>query len=151
MNNMNNNNINYFNSNNNNLKRNLKFNNKINNIFNKVNNNVMNNFQDNMDNNIFNSISSNEYFVFSLDNSKLYYSDKNKDNNIPNFSILFDFERQCIYGNETNNNNSNNLTQSLQTINLRTQNIFNNNFKLSGKSQFNVKCFELYEIMIENN
>ena len=115
------------------------------------NNNMMNKYQNVADNNIFNSISSfNEYYTFSLDNSKIYYSDQENINNFPNFSIIYDFNRQCLYGNETNNNNSSNLVQSYQTINFGTQNNFNNSFKLSGKAQFNVNCFELYEVQIGN-
>ena len=105
-----------------------------------------------MNNRIFNSSSNiNDYFVFSLDNSKIFYSDKEKGSIIPNFSIIYDNNRQCFYGNETNNNITNNLDKSYQTVNPQTQNNINNRFKLSGKSQFNILCFEIYEVIIENN
>ena len=118
------------------------------------NNNMGNQFNNNMNNQlnkdvIFNSsFCSNKYFVFSIDDSKIYFSDDNKYN----FSVLYDFNRQCLYGNETNNINSNiNLEQSYQTIAINTPISFNDSFKLSGKSQFNVKTFELYQIILENN
>ena len=160
-NNMNNNFIpnmnNNFNQNmNNNFNQNMNnnFNQNLNNNFNQnMNNNFEQNLnnQINLNNNIFNSISNNfnDYFVFSIDDSKIYYSDLEKSKNIPNFSIIYDMNRQCIYGNEINKNNSNDLNESLHNININ-QNTFNNSFKLSGKAQFNVNFFELYEILLEN-
>ena len=98
---------------------------------------------------IFNSsVCSNKYFVFSIDDSKIYYSE---DNNY-NFSILYDFNRQCLYGNEINNTSNNiNLDQSYQTVAINSPINLNNAFKLSGKSQFNVKTFELYQILLGDN
>ena len=98
---------------------------------------------------IFNSsVCSNKYFVFSIDDSKIYYSE---DNNY-NFSVLYDFNRQCLYGNEINNTSNNiNLNQSYQTIAINSPISLNNTFKLSGKSQFNVKTFELYQILLGDN
>ena len=155
----------------NNLNNNMNMMNNNQNMMNNMNNNMMganqipnnmamNNypmqrqFNNNMNNQlnkdvIFNSsFCSNKYFVFSIDDSKIYFSDDNKYN----FSVLYDFNRQCLYGNETNNINSNiNLEQSYQTIAINTPISLNNSFKLSGKSQFNVKTFELYQIILENN
>ena len=117
-----------------------------NNMGNPMNNNMNN--QSNKDVIFNSSFCSNKYFVFSIDDSKIYFSDDNKYN----FSVLYDFNRQCLYGNETNNINSNiNLEQSYQTIAINTPISLNNSFKLSGKSQFNVKTFELYQIILENN
>ena len=149
---------NIFNLNNNNLNNTNNQNNINNNINNnsKPNQNIINNFnqnlnnQINLNNNIFNSSNNlKDYFVFSIDDSKIYYSDLENSKNIPNFSIIYDMNRQCIYGNEINKNNSNDLNQSLHNININ-QNTFNNSFKLSGKAQFNVNFFELYEILLEN-
>ena len=155
----------------NNLNNNMNMMNNNQNMMNNMNNNMMganqipnnmamNNypmqrqFNNNMNNQlnkdvIFNSsFCSNKYFVFSIDDSKIYFSDDNKYN----FSVLYDFNRQCLYGNETNNINSNiNLEQSHQTTAINTPRSFNNSFKLSGKSQFNVKTFELYKNILENN
>ena len=149
--------------NNNMMNNNMSNNNMINNMNNNnmQGNNMMNNNSQMMNNPlprlsmmnnqpnkdiIFNSsFCSNKYFVFSIDNSKIYYSE---DNNY-NFSVLYDFNRQCLYGNETNNiSNNNNLEQSYQTIAINSPINFNNSFKLSGKSQFNVKTFELYQILL---
>ena len=152
--------------NNNMMNNNMSNNNMINNMNNNnmQGNNMMNNNTQMMNNPlgmsmglsmmnnqpnkdiIFNSsFCSNKYFVFSIDNSKIYYSE---DNNY-NFSVLYDFNRQCLYGNETNNiSNNNNLEQSYQTIAINSPINFNNSFKLSGKSQFNVKTFELYQILL---
>ena len=93
--------------------------NRIKNIINQKNNNAIN---------IFNSNSSyNEYFVFSLDTLKIDYSSKNK---LSNFSIIYDKNRQCLYGNEITNES----------------NLYF--YKLSGKQEFNIQSFELYEIEI---
>ena len=164
-NNMNNNMIN----NNNNFRNNNMINNNIfmnNNMIknnkNYMNNNMINNNKNKpmnigINNNknqpnkdvIFNSsVCSNKYFVFSIDDSKIYYSE---DNNY-NFSVLYDFNRQCLYGNEINNTSNNiNLAQSYQTIAINSPVSLNNTFKLSGKSQFNVKTFELYQISLGDN
>lgn len=114
------------------------------------NNNCMNNNVDsnrntqtinqNMNiNTIFNSsLSSKEYFVFSLNNLMIYYSTidtTGEINNIPCFSILFDNNRQCLYGKET------------QIRNISSSYAFH---ILSGKNEFNIKYFELYEVIIRN-
>ena len=136
---MNNNMMNYIAKNNNMEKiRKLNKNMGMNNNENQPNKDV-----------IFNSsFCSNKYFVFSIDDSKIYYSE---DNNY-NFSVLYDFNRQCLYGNEINNTSNNiNLAQSYQTVAINSPISLNNTFKLSGKSQFNVKTFELYQISLGDN
>ena len=88
------------------------------------------NLKDNNSINIFNSNSSyNEYFVFSLDSLKIDYSSKNK---LSNFSIIYDKNRQCLYGNEI----------------TKESNLYF--YQLSGKQEFNIQSFELYEIKLEN-
>ena len=160
-NNMQNNNYNIVNNNmmNNNMNNNMMNNNMMNYIdknnnmkkIRKLNKNMGMNNNENQPNKdvIFNSsFCSNKYFVFSIDESKIYYSE---DNNY-NFSVLYDFNRQCLYGNEINNTSNNiNLAQSYQTIVINSPISLNNTFKLSGKSQFNVKTFELYQISLGDN
>ena len=137
-NNMNNNNMNY-NMNNNNMNNNMninEMNNNMNNVFqfNKVKRMRMrptmihkNLLQNNI--NIFSSQCLNHYFVFSLDALKIYYSNNEGSNMIPKFSILFDINREVLYGKDDDNN----LTQ------------FSVN-QLSGKNEFNIKYFEIYEV-----
>ena len=79
--------------------------------------------------NIFSSQYLNHYFVFSLDALKIYYSNNEGSNIIPQFSILFDNNREVLYGKEGNYN----YTQFLGN-------------QLSGKSEFNIKYFEIYEV-----
>ena len=133
----------------------------------QINNNNSNN------NIIFNSSSNlNEYFVFSLDYYKLYYCDKTNTNvqNVPNFTVIFEQNRQCIYGTEAcpNGNlaNSQSLEMSQRSIQInpymgkkmrrqiqmnpnmgnQKNNFQDNLYKLSGKNEFNVKYFEIVEI-----
>ena len=132
----------------------------------------INNYNSN-NNIIFNSSSNlNEYFVFSLDYYKLYYCDKTNTNvqNVPNFIVIFDQNRQCIYGREAcpNGNlaNSQSLEMSQRSIQInpymdkkmrrqiqmnpnmgnQKNNFQDNLYKLSGKNEFNVKYFEIVEI-----
>ena len=86
---------------------------------------------------IFNSNSlSNNYFVFSLDDFSIYYS--NECNYFPNIIIKYNKQFNCLFGNENyimnNNDNMNNNNTS--------------NFKLSGNNQFNIDEYELYAINI---
>ena len=69
----------------------------------------------------------NEYFTFSLDNLKIYYNNKQGGNaNIPNFSIIYDKNRQTLYGKE------------IQAISNQIQNRnYPFLYKLSGKNEFN--------------
>ena len=77
---------------------------------------------------IFNSSSlSKDYFVFSLDELKNFYCNNQKNENNPQFSIFYDANRQTLYGQET---------------------LSNNQFKLSGKQEFNIKDFEIYNVEI---
>ena len=113
-------------------------------IFLQSQNNMMkNNMMMNMNNNdiiIFDSNSiSNKYFVFSLDDFSIYYS--NESNYFPIISIKYNNQFKCLFGNE--NNNMNNM--------CNMNNSFNNNtssFKLSGNNQFNIEEYELYAINI---
>ena len=104
-----------------------------------INNNIpnmMNNPQMmNNDINIFSSNSiSNDYFLFSLSDFSIYYS--NESNYFPEINIEYNSQYKCLFGNEKNlNTNMNNN---------------NSNFKLSGNNQFNIDEYELYNIYIEN-
>ena len=132
--NMNINNMNN-NMNNNNMNNNMNINLNNGNPFNKVNMGMMmnpmtinmNSSQNNI--NIFSSQCLNNYFVFSLDALKIYYSNNEGSNMIPKFRILFDINREVLYGKDDDNN----LTQ------------FSVN-QLSGKNEFNIKYFEIYEV-----
>ena len=84
---------------------------------------------------IFNSNSiSNKYFVFSLDDFSIYYS--NESTSFPNISIKLSKQFQTLCGNENYNMNI-------------PQNINTSNFKLSGGNQFNIRKYELYSIDLE--
>jgi len=84
---------------------------------------------------IFNSNSiSNKYFVFSLDDFSVYYS--NESTSFPNISIKLSKQFQTLCGNENYNMNI-------------PQNINTSNFKLSGGNQFNIRKYELYSIDLE--
>jgi len=108
-------------------------------IFSQNQNNMMMNMNNN-DIIIFDSNSiSNKYFVFSLDDFSIYYS--NESNYFPIISIKYNNQFKCLFGNE--NNNMNNM--------CNMNNSFNNNtssFKLSGNNQFNIEEYELYAINI---
>ena len=117
MNNINQNNFNMGNQNNG----------KINFYMQQNNNNIINN---NMNQNIdiFSSNSiSNKFFIFSLDDLSIYYSNDENTNNFPKFEIKYDNNRQCLFGIES-------------YPNLITS------YKLSGKNNFNISKYELYEI-----
>ena len=119
-NNMNNRNQNNFNMGNQN-------NNKMNFYMQQNNNNMINN---NMNQNIdiFSSNSiSNKFFIFSLDDLSIYYSNDENTNNFPKFEIKYDNNRQCLFGIESYQN-------------------LNTSYKLSGKNNFNISKYELYEI-----
>ena len=117
MNNINQNNFNMGNQNNG----------KINFYMQQNNNNMINN---NMNQNIdiFSSNSiSNKFFIFSLDDLSIYYSNDENTNNFPEFEIKYDNNRQCLFGIESYPN-------------------LNTSYKLSGKNNFNISKYELYEI-----
>ena len=95
--------------------------------------NIMNLNNDYID--IFNSNSiSNKYFVFSLDDFSVYYS--NESTSFPNISIKLSKQFQTLCGNENYNMNN--------PFNSNTS-----NFKLSGGNQFNIRKYELYSIDLE--
>jgi hypothetical protein len=117
MNNINQNNFNMGNQNNG----------KINFYMQQNNNNMINN---NMNQNIdiFSSNSiSNKFFIFSLDDLSIYYSNDENTNNFPKFEIKYDNNRQCLFGIESYQN-------------------LNTSYKLSGKNNFNISKYELFEI-----
>ena len=117
MNNINQNNFNMGNQNNG----------KINFYMQQNNNNMINN---NMNQNIdiFSSNSTpNKFFIFSLDDLSIYYSNDENTNNFPEFEIKYDNNRQCLFGIESYPN-------------------LNTSYKLSGKNNFNISKYELYEI-----
>jgi hypothetical protein len=112
------------------------------------NNMMKNNMMMNMNNNdiiIFDSNSiSNKYFVFSLDDFSIYYS--NESNYFPIISIKYNNQFKCLFGNENNNMINKNINDM-----CNMNNSFNNNtssFKLSGNNQFNIEEYELYAINI---
>ena len=128
-------------------KKNDAFNNQNLNLdinLNNQNKNMEDNYLDyNFDNmnlnndyiDIFNSNSiSNKYFVFSLDDFSVYYS--NECTSFPNISIKLSKQFQTLCGNENYNMNI-------------PQNINTSNFKLSGGNQFNIRKYELYSIDLE--
>ena len=128
----------------------------INNIQNNFQFDLDNNFQQNqnfpmyLDNNyidIFNSNSiCNKYFLFSLDDFSIFYS--NECDSFPNISIKFNNQFKCLFGNENyGNNNMNNPPMANNTNNLFNTN--KSNFKLSGNNQFNIDEYELYSIELE--
>ena len=133
-----------FNNQNLNLIINLNNQNRINRImpinypnemmgFQNYNMNNMNLNNDYID--IFNSNSiSNKYFVFSLDDFSVYYS--NESTSFPNISIKLSKQFQTLCGNENYNMNN--------PFNSNTS-----NFKLSGGNQFNIRKYELYSINLE--
>lgn len=117
-------------------KKNVMNNLSKNNMMNMPKINMINKNMNNMNNiKVFNSnINENNYFVFSLDNLKLYYSDIKNENIIPGFVIKYDKRKKILYGNEIQFRGSG----SSQT----------NLYILSGKNEFNVKDCELFEIQI---
>ena len=122
--------------NNQNLNLDINLNNQYENMeddyldYNMDNMNLNNDYID-----IFNSNSiSNKYFVFSLDDFSIYYS--NESTSFPNISIKLSKQFQTLCGNENYNMNI-------------PQNINTSNFKLSGGNQFNIRKYELYSIDLE--
>ena len=84
-------------------------------------------------NEIFNCKSRPEkFFAFCLNNSKIYYPNFKNTANTPCFSINFDPNRESYYGKE-------------KKVNINPQ---VKDFILSGKEEFNILEFEVYEIEI---
>ena len=98
-----------------------------NNNMNQYYNNNMNQFNNNQDN-IFISNSSLDGFAFLFDNLKNFYYNEGTDYK-PIFAIFYDNNRESLYGTETINSQ-------------------NNQYQLSGKSEFNIKNFEVYNLKI---
>ena len=118
---------NNFNIGNNNMNMGMQNDIKMN-LFKKNNKNniINNNMNQNID--IFSSNSiSNKFFIFSLDDLSIYYSNDENTNNFPKFEIKYDNNRQCLFGIESYPN-------------------LNTSYKLSGKNNFNISKYELYEI-----
>ena len=76
-----------------------------------------------------------KFFVFSLNRLKVYFPrHNNNSSNTPCFSINYDPNRESYYGKE-------------KKINVNTQ---LKDYILSGKEEFNILEFEVYEIELEN-
>ena len=81
------------------------------------------------------SLNSKNYFVFSLDNLKIYYKEDNiTGNNIPNFNIIYNNKYQSLLGTEN--------------VKYGDVNQLTDKYELTGKKEFNIKILELYEIKI---
>ena len=147
MNNIQNNQNNIFGNmmNNNMLNNYMMLNNMGNN--NMLNNNIGNNMRNNYalinnqnNNNILNIFSTtsilNDCFAFSFDDLTIYYSSEQK-NIFPSIDIKYDNTRQYLFGNEYIGNSRNQINMNNQI------------YKLSGKSNFNIKKYELFEIQFQ--
>ena len=75
-----------------------------------------------------------KFFVFSLNRGRIYYPPINNSSNAICFSINFDPNRESFYGKE-------------KKININSP---IKDYILSGKEEFNILEFEVYEIEIEN-
>ena len=140
-----------------NKKNNIINNNNLYNTFNGFYNNnyINNNYLSNSDNNkvfqnnnmsmdfmdlnndkkneIFNCKSKPEkFFAFSLNSSRIYHQNFKNIYNTPCFSINYDPNRESYYGKE-------------KKVNINSQ---VKDFILSGKEEFNILEFEVYEILI---
>jgi len=73
-----------------------------------------------------------KFFAFSLNHSKLYFQNFKNTANTPCFSINYDLNRESFYGKE-------------KKVNINSQ---IKDFILSGKEEFNILEFEVYEIEI---
>ena len=84
-------------------------------------------------NEIFNCKSKPEkFFAFSLNSSRIYHQNFKNIYNTPCFSINYDPNRESYYGKE-------------KKVNINSQ---VKDFILSGKEEFNILEFEVYEILI---
>ena len=123
---------------------NFQYMNKYNNYFNSDNNLLLfrnnnvnassvdwSNYDKDKSNLIFNCKEKPEkFFAFSLNHGKNYFLNTKNPNNTPCFSIYFDPNRESFYGKE-------------KKININSQ---IKDFILSGKEEFNILEFEVYEI-----
>ena len=90
-------------------------------------------FNNEKKNEIFNCKSKpDKFFAFSLNNTKIYFQNIKNIANTPCFSINFDPNRESYYGKE-------------KKVNINTQ---IKEYILSGKEEFNILEFEVYEIII---
>ena len=107
---------------NNMINNNMGMNYNMNNInYNQLQINIQGNFNSTP---VFSSANyTGEFYIFSLDNYRLYFYDNNNNQPIPNFSISL--AEGILYGNESP---------------------INYEYKLSGKAKFNIKEIELYSI-----
>jgi len=89
-------------------------------------------YDKNKKNEIFNCKSKpDKFFAFSLNNFKNYYLNSKNPSNTPCFSIYFDPNRESFYGKE----------KKITNINSK-----NGQYILTGKEEFNILEFEVYEI-----
>ena len=125
--------IDYYNSNRSNDSNYNNFFSSLNSFENFINDTLSVDLSNNNKNKIFSFITNNfeKYFTFSLNKGKIYYSRKNSTSNIPCFSINYDPNKEKFYGKEINTNS-------------RIK-----EYILSGKDEFNILEFQLYEIEIE--
>ena len=104
-------------------------------------------------------------FIFSFDKFKVY--EKTDEN--PNFNIKYDYDRECLFGNEfilkkktekslSFNNNGNDSIKKNNILCSKRSNEFgticNNSFVLHGydrNSEFNIFNLEVYDIELRNN
>lgn len=90
-------------------------------------------FNNDKKNEIFNCKSKpNNFFAFSLNHSRIFHKNSKNQANTPCFSINFDPNRESYYGKE-------------KKVNINSQ---IKDFVLSGKDEFNILEFEVYEILI---
>lgn len=106
----------------------------MNSFENFINDNLSIDFINNNKNEIFNCKTFPEkFFVFSLNKGKIYYPRLKNATKSPCFSIFFDPYRESYYGKE-------------KKININAQ---IRDYVLSGKEEFNILEFEVYEIEIK--
>jgi len=105
-------------------------------------------------------------FIFSFDKFKVY----EKTDGNPNFNIKYDYERECLFGNEfilqkktekslSFNNNGNDSIKKNNILCSKRPNEFgticNNSFVLHGydrnSAEFNIFNLEVYDIELRNN
>ena len=130
---INNDDINLYNSYNS-YNSNNNFFSSVNSFENFINDNLSIDFYKNNKNEIFNCKTYPEkFFVFSLNKGKIYYPRIKNTSNSPCFSIFFDSNRESYYGKE-------------KKVNINSQ---IKDYVLSGKEEFNILEFEVYEIELE--
>jgi len=97
--------------------------------------NNLNELSDDNKNEIFNCNSRpDKFFAFNLNNRKIYYKNIKNNANTPCFSINYDPNRESYYGKEKK-----------VAVNSHVK-----EFVLTGKEEFNILEFEVYEIEIDS-